>query len=98
MFRSAILLSLTTLALGLSTGDLTVTLNAVSNKVSSIEDIILTAVVSNPTDADIRVIRSANVLDGSASDSFRVSKEGKKVTFTGLIVRFPSTFLFPLQS
>ena len=87
MFRSAILLSLTTLALGLSTGDLKVTLNAVSTKVSSIEDIILTAVVSNPTDSDIRVIRSANVLDASASDSFRVSKDGEKVQFTGLIIQ-----------
>lgn len=84
MFRSAILLSLTTLALGLSTGDLTVTVNAVSAKVSSIEDIILTAVVSNPTDSDIRVIKLANVLDESSSESFKVSKDGKDVDFTGI--------------
>lgn len=86
MFRSAILLSLTTLALGLSTGDLTVTVNAVSAKVSSIEDIILTAVVSNPTDSDIRVIKLANVLDESSSESFKVSKDGKDVDFTGIYV------------
>ncbi|TFL01373.1 hypothetical protein BDV98DRAFT_604672 [Pterulicium gracile] len=72
MFRSAIPLSLTTLALGLSSGDIKVTLNAVSSSVSSIEDIILTTVISSPTSSDIRVIKSANVLDDSPSDSFAI--------------------------
>lgn len=75
MFRSAIPLSLTTLALGLSSGDIKVTLNAVSSSVSSIEDIILTTVISSPTSSDIRVIKSANVLDDSPSDSFAVGKD-----------------------
>ncbi|KAJ7933765.1 hypothetical protein B0H13DRAFT_1951880 [Mycena leptocephala] len=84
MFRVGIVLSLSVLALGLSSGDLHVSLKAISSSVQSVNDIILTAVVSNPTAADIRVIAKNNVLDGSATSSFAVSKDDKSVLFTGV--------------
>lgn len=87
MFRVGIVLSLSALALGLSSGDLHVSLKAISSSVHSVDDIILTAVVSNPTAADIRVIAKNNVLDGSATSSFAVSKDDKSVLFTGVRVR-----------
>jgi deuterolysin len=73
MFRTGFLLSLTTLALDLFLGDLHVSLKSISPSVKSVEDIISTAVVSNPTTKDIRVIAKNNALDGSAISSFAVS-------------------------
>ncbi|KAJ7354680.1 hypothetical protein DFH08DRAFT_985503 [Mycena albidolilacea] len=73
MFCTGVLLSLTTLTLCLSLGDLHVSLKSISPSVKSVEDIILTAVVSNPTTGDIRVIAKNNVLDGSAISFFAVS-------------------------
>ncbi|KAJ7704181.1 hypothetical protein B0H14DRAFT_3028948 [Mycena olivaceomarginata] len=84
MFRMGFVLSVSALALGLSSGDLHVSLKAVSSSVHSVDDIILTAVVSNPTTADIRVIAKNNVLDSSATSSFAVSKNDSPVLFTGL--------------
>ncbi|KAG5644344.1 hypothetical protein DXG03_008641 [Asterophora parasitica] len=104
MFRAALLLSLATVALGLSSGDLKVTLNAVSSSVSSVDDIVISAVISNPTDKDIRVIAKNNILDTSATRSFTVKKDGKDVLFAGIRVRrlFPlaheSTDATPLQA
>jgi deuterolysin len=87
MFRVAALLSFATLALALSAGDLKVSVTPVSTSVASIEDIVLTAVVSNPTDKDIRVIAANNILDGDQpTRSFGVSKDGKAVPFTGALV------------
>ncbi|KAL0062451.1 hypothetical protein AAF712_010663 [Marasmius tenuissimus] len=88
MFRASVLLSCATLALGLAAGDLKVAVNAVSSSVSSIDDIVLTAVVSNPTDKDIRVIRTNNVLDNLPTKSFSVTKDDQKVTFTGAFASF----------
>ncbi|KAJ7071948.1 hypothetical protein C8F01DRAFT_1101947 [Mycena amicta] len=84
MLRASVLLSLCTLALGLSVGDLKVSIKAVSSSVKSVDDIIITAVVSNPTAEDIRVIAKNNVLDGSATRSFAVSKNDDSVLFTGV--------------
>ncbi|KAJ7162052.1 Metalloprotease [Mycena filopes] len=84
MFRAGVILSLTALALGLSSGDLHVSLKAISSSVNSVDDIVLTAVVTNPTSADIRVIAKNNVLDSSATSSFGVSKDDKSVLFTGV--------------
>ncbi|KAK7042525.1 neutral protease 2 [Favolaschia claudopus] len=84
MFRFGVLLSLTAVALGLSAGDLRVSLKPISKSVNSIDDIVLTAVVSNPTDHDIRVIGKNNVLDNSATSSFAVSKDDNSVLFTGV--------------
>ncbi|KAJ7879632.1 hypothetical protein B0H14DRAFT_3772922 [Mycena olivaceomarginata] len=84
MFRAGVVLSLTALALGLSSGDLHVSLKAISSSVQSVDDIILTAVVSNPTKEDIRVIAKNNVLDGSATRSFALSKDDNSVLFTGV--------------
>ncbi|TFK97218.1 hypothetical protein BDV98DRAFT_658678 [Pterulicium gracile] len=86
MFRAAILLGFVSLALGLSIGDLEVSVKAVSSKVASVDDLVLTAIVSNPTDAEIRVIKNANVLDSRLTSSFAVKKDGEDVLFTGLIV------------
>ncbi|KAK7042507.1 neutral protease 2 [Favolaschia claudopus] len=84
MFRFGVLLSFTAVALALSSGDLRVFLKPVSSSVNSIDDIVLTAVVSNPTDQDIRVIAKNNVLDNSATSSFAVSKGEDGVLFTGV--------------
>ncbi|KAK6977076.1 hypothetical protein R3P38DRAFT_557517 [Favolaschia claudopus] len=84
MFRFGVLLSFTAVALALSSGDLRVSLKPVSSSVNSIDDIVLTAVVSNPTDQDIRVIAKNNVLDNSATSSFAVSKGEDGVLFTGV--------------
>lgn len=74
MFRASVLLSLATLALGLANGDLRVSVKAVSSSVRSVDDIVLTAVVTNPTAADVRVLKIANVLDTNPTDSFAVTK------------------------
>ena len=88
MFRSILLLSLTTLALGLSVGDLKVSVKALQTDVDSIDDIVISAIVTNPTDRDIRVFAKNNVLDGSTTTtSFTVSKDGKYLLFTGIQVR-----------
>ncbi|KAF5380104.1 hypothetical protein D9615_006124 [Tricholomella constricta] len=84
MFRAALLLGLATVALGLSAGDLKVSVKAVKSSVESIDDIVISAVVSNPTNEDIRVIAKNNVLDPSATKSFAVSKGGKDVLFSGI--------------
>ncbi|KAJ7497787.1 hypothetical protein FB451DRAFT_1121542 [Mycena latifolia] len=84
MFRAGVVLGLSALTLALSAGDLKVSLTAVAPSVESVDDIILTAVVSNPTAEDIRVIAKNNVLDGSATSSFAVSKDDSQVLFTGV--------------
>jgi len=89
MFRSILLLSLSTIALGLSTGDLKVSVQALQANVDSIEDIVISAIVTNPTDRDIRVLAKNNVLDTSTTNSFTVSKDGKDVLFTGIRVSVP---------
>ncbi|TFK97349.1 hypothetical protein BDV98DRAFT_632611 [Pterulicium gracile] len=86
MFRASVLLSLATLALGLATGDLQVSIKAASSSVSSIDDIVLIATVTNPTGADIRVIKTANILDSNPTESFSVTKGDKIVDFTGIIL------------
>ncbi|GLB39267.1 putative secreted metalloproteinase that allows assimilation of proteinaceous substrates [Lyophyllum shimeji] len=91
MFRATVLLSLATLSLGLASGDLRVTLRAGAASVSSVDDIVISAVVSNPTDQDIRVIAKNNVLDTSATRSFVVSKDGKDVLFAGIRATYDLT-------
>jgi len=93
MFRSILLLGLTTLALGLSTGDLQVSVKALHTDVDSIEDIVISAIITNPTDRDIRVFAKNNVLDASATTSFTVNKDGKDLLYTGIQV---SASLFTL--
>ncbi|KAJ8094026.1 hypothetical protein PM082_009915 [Marasmius tenuissimus] len=88
MFRPAafvLLTALTKLALALNQGDLTVSLQAVESSVKTVDDIIITAIVANPTDSDVRVLKVENVLDTSASESFAIkSSDGKEVPFTGV--------------
>ncbi|KAF5384104.1 hypothetical protein D9615_003344 [Tricholomella constricta] len=91
MFRATVLLSLAALALGLSSGDLTVSVNVVQASVNSVDDIVISAIVSNPTDSDIRVIAKNNILDNSPTKSFTVTKDGDDILFTGLRVSFDLT-------
>ncbi|KAL0580034.1 hypothetical protein V5O48_001968 [Marasmius crinis-equi] len=88
MFRPSTFVLLTAfakLALALSQGDLTVSLKAVESSVKAVEDIIVTAVVTNPTGSDVRVLKVGNVLDNSASQSFVIkSSDGKEVPFAGV--------------
>ncbi|KAJ8073705.1 hypothetical protein PM082_011983 [Marasmius tenuissimus] len=86
IFCVSILLSFTALALGLATGDVKVSVKAVSSSVSSIEDVVLTAIVFNPSNRDIRVLALNNILDDQPTRSFSVTKDGKEVTFTGIHV------------
>ncbi|KAK7045816.1 hypothetical protein VNI00_007225 [Paramarasmius palmivorus] len=94
MFRSSFLLLsvLAKTALCLSVGDLDVTLKAVSSSVQSVGDIVVTAIVSNPTESDLRVLAVNNILDTSATRSFDISADGKEVPFTGVkVAPLPST-------
>lgn len=84
MFRASVLLSFASLALALSASDLQVSVKAVASSVSSIEDIILTAVVTNPTDSELRITVADNILDDANTESFAVSKDGERVVFTGV--------------
>ncbi|KAF9522665.1 hypothetical protein CPB83DRAFT_800412 [Crepidotus variabilis] len=84
MFSATLLLSFATLTLGLSTGDLKVSVSAVQPVVNSIDDIVISAVVTNPTSHDIKVFAKNNILDSAITPSFQVSKDGKDVIFTGL--------------
>ncbi|KAL0062457.1 hypothetical protein AAF712_010669 [Marasmius tenuissimus] len=84
MFRASVLLSFTALALALAPGDVKVSVNAVSSSVRSIDDMVLTAVVSNPSSKDVRVFTFNNILDDQPTRSFSVTKDGKEVAFTGI--------------
>jgi len=87
MLHSIFLLSLTTLALGLSNGDLKVSVKPLQAVVNSIEDIVISAIITNPTDHDIRIFAKNNVLDASTTTiSFMVSKDGKDLLLTGIQV------------
>ena len=92
MFRcsSFILLSvIAKLALALNQGDLTVSLKTVESSVKTVDNIVITAVVSNPTNKDLRVLSAHNILDASATQSFDVkAANGKEVPFTGIKVRW----------
>ncbi|KAI3606072.1 neutral protease 2 [Moniliophthora roreri] len=89
MFSSSFLLGvLAKTALALSVGDLNVSLKAVSSSVQSARDLVVTAVVSNPTTSDIRVLAVNNVLDSSATRSFDISADGKEVPFAGIKATF----------
>ncbi|KAF9465660.1 hypothetical protein BDZ94DRAFT_1306999 [Collybia nuda] len=84
MFRSTILLSFVAVALGLSAGDLKVSVKAISSSVDSVDDIVISAIVTNPTKEDIRVISKNNILDPTATKSFAVSKQGDELLFSGI--------------
>jgi deuterolysin len=94
MLRSVLFLSLGALALATSADDLKVTVKAVSSSVDSIEDIILSAIITNPTSEDIRVLAKNNVLDGGSTSSFAVSKDDKDLLFTGVRVGFSFVIYF----
>lgn len=66
-------------------------LTAVASSVASIDDIILTAVVSNPTAEDIKLVKFNSVLDKLPTKSFKVKKGDEEVKFHGIDV---SSFYF----
>ncbi|ESK88169.1 neutral protease 2-like protein [Moniliophthora roreri MCA 2997] len=90
MFRSSFLLLsvLAKIVLSLSVGDLDVSLKVVSASVQSVNDIVVTAIVSNPTSSDLRVLTVNNVLDTSATRSFDITADGKEVPFAGIKATF----------
>ncbi|KAG6875590.1 hypothetical protein C0993_008422 [Termitomyces sp. T159_Od127] len=84
MLCAIVLLSLTTLALGLSSSVLEVSVSAIASTVASVDDIVISAMISNPTDKDIRVIARNNILDTSPTRSFNVSNANDEIVlFTG---------------
>ncbi|KAF9262249.1 zincin [Marasmius fiardii PR-910] len=92
MFRPSafvLLSAFTKLVLALNQGDLSISLKAVESSVKTVEDVIITAVVSNPTKGDVRVLAVNNVLDTSATKSFVItSSDGKEVPFAGVDASF----------
>jgi deuterolysin len=84
MLRAAVVLSLFSLALGFAAEELQVKLTASSASVASVDDLLLTAVVSNPTNEDVTVLRFGTILDELPTNTFRVSKDDNKVLFTGV--------------
>ncbi|KIY62243.1 hypothetical protein CYLTODRAFT_414870 [Cylindrobasidium torrendii FP15055 ss-10] len=85
MFSSALLVAATLakLALAVSEGDLNISLQ-VASSVARADDLIVTAIVSNPTSEDICVLAINNVLDNSPTQSFDITTEdGSAVPFTG---------------
>ncbi|KAG7089448.1 hypothetical protein E1B28_011133 [Marasmius oreades] len=87
MFRPSAFLLLTAftkVTFALNQGDLAISLKAVESSVKTVEDIVITAIVTNPTKQDLRVLGVNNVLDASATQSFVIkSSEGKEVPFAG---------------
>ncbi|ESK83867.1 neutral protease 2 [Moniliophthora roreri MCA 2997] len=91
MFRPSFFL-LSVLAkrtLSLAPGDLTVSLKAVSPSVPSVDNITITAIVSNPTASDLRVLAANNILDTSATKSFDIkAADGREVPFAGVMASY----------
>ncbi|KIY62242.1 hypothetical protein CYLTODRAFT_383861 [Cylindrobasidium torrendii FP15055 ss-10] len=85
MFASALLFTATlaNLAAAISEGDLSISLQ-VASTVASANDLIVTAIVFNPTSEDIRALAINNVLDNSPTQSFDIKAgDGSAVPFTG---------------
>jgi len=69
--------------------DLKVSVKPLHAIVNSIEDIVISAIITNPTDHDIRIFTKNNVLDAlTMTISFMVSKDGKDLLLTGIQVSF----------
>ncbi|KAF8650946.1 hypothetical protein AX16_005013 [Volvariella volvacea WC 439] len=67
---------------------ITVELSASSSSVASVDDLILTAAVTNMGSEDIKIPKYGTVLDESLpTKSFKVSKDGHVVPFTGAQVQ-----------
>ncbi|KAG6895037.1 hypothetical protein C0993_010254 [Termitomyces sp. T159_Od127] len=76
-----VLLSITTLVLGFLPSALEVSVKVAASTVASVDDIVIGAVVYNPTDEDIRVIAKNNILDTSPTRSFTVRSENDGIVF-----------------
>ncbi|KAG6875866.1 hypothetical protein C0993_006987 [Termitomyces sp. T159_Od127] len=81
MLCAIVLLSLATLALGLSPSALEISVKAAASTVASVDDIVIGVVVYNPTDKDIRVIARNNILDTSSTRSFTVKALDDELVF-----------------
>lgn len=86
MFCRALFLNLTLLVFSSFAAELSVSLSAVSSSVKSIEDIVLTAVVTNPSDEAVQFIKFNTVLDDLPTQSFIARKDGAVVAFKGIVV------------
>jgi len=85
-----LLLSFITLLLGHSNSDLKVSVKILQVDVKSIEYIVNSSIVTNPTDWDIRVFAKNNVIDPSIIHVFIVSKDGKDLPLSGIQVSLSS--------
>jgi deuterolysin len=65
---------------------LIVSISPLANSFKSSE-VKLNATVSNPTGEDIKVIRIESILDDLPTYSFKATKDGKNVDFSGIHVR-----------
>lgn len=83
---SAFLLVFSTVVQALSPGDLQVSVTVTQPVMDSVDHIVISSVVANPTGKDIRVFAKNNVLDESSTPSFSVTKDGTHVMFTGVRV------------
>jgi deuterolysin len=85
-FKSLLVLALAAVSLAApSPSSLKVSVTPVATTAKS-KDISLSATVTNPTSEDIKFVRFGSVLDTLPTRSFKVTKDGKEVTFAGMRV------------
>ena len=87
VFASLFILASSALTLAApSTGSLKVSVSASAARSSS-KDIVLTAVIENPTKEEVRFIKYGTVADDQfPTRSFLVTKDEKEVNFAGITV------------
>ena len=66
--------------------DIEISLSAGANKVASIQDIEITAAVTNNGAKEAKLFKYANILDNLPTSSFIITKDGEKVPFIGVKV------------
>lgn len=91
LFRPLVALSLFGIALATPfkrAESLKVSVTGPSSSINSIDDLKLTATVTNTGDEAVKILKYGTVLDDKLpTRSFKVLKDGKEVKFTGVKVR-----------
>lgn len=64
--------------------DIEISLSTGANKVASIQDIEITAAVTNNGAKEAKLFKYANILDNLPTSSFIITKDGEKVPFIGV--------------
>lgn len=97
LFRPLVALSLFGIALATPfkrAESLKVSVTGPSSSINSIDDLKLTATVTNTGDEAVKILKYGTVLDDKLpTRSFKVLKDGKEVKFTGVKVRFFFVYL-----